>query len=162
MSINAVLIIIIIVSVFPALVSILLRGKYFKIALPLSVLNIVIAVAAFLAIIEPSNRCRATNSSDLNNIWSKCDDHSWIYFLISLLNILVAIIIWYLAFKRNEDVPLTDNTTSEPLVGSQLALQSNKEGLRKFLSASGWLITLGIIIFVVLIAVIGIAALAAL
>ena len=141
MSINAVLIIIIILSLFPAIVSIALRGKYFKLVLSLSLLNIVIAAIAFV----PSNR-----------------DHSGIYGLISLFNILFGIVLWQLAFKRKDPVPLVYDPAAGPIVGSQLALENNHEGLRKFFAASGGLLAFGIIGFVVLIVVIFIAALSAL
>jgi hypothetical protein len=112
------------------------------------VLNIAIAIAAFITIHFPENQCRA------NPYVTDCGKHSGLYLLISLFNLVFGVIIWHLAFQRKEPAPIVDDPSS-PIVGSQLALQNNKEeGLRKFLKASGSLVTFGIIGFVVLILVI--------
>jgi hypothetical protein len=104
----------------------------------------------------PENQCRA------NPYATDCSKHSGLYLLISLFNLVFGIIIWYFAFKRKEPDPMVCNPAS-PIVGSQLELQNgNKEGLRKFLATSGWLVTVGIIAFVILIVVIFIEALSAL
>lgn len=150
MNLNAVFFIILIISSFTAVASFLLKGKYYKNALALSVVNIAIAVIAFFTIHFPENQCRADS-------YASCGKYSGLYLLISLLNIVFGIIIWYLAFKRNEPQPLVYNP-ARPIVGSQLEQQGDKEGLRRFLSASGSLVIAGIIGFVVLIAVIFVVA----
>ena len=148
MNVNAVFVIILIISSFTAIVSLLLKGKYSKISFALSALNIAIAITAFVTIHFPENQCRA------NPYATDCGKHSGLYLLISLFNFVFGIIIWYLAFQRKEPDPIVYDPAS-PVVGSQIALQNNKEeGLRKFLKVSGSLVTLGIIGFVVLIVVI--------
>ena len=148
MNVNAIFVIILIISSFTAVVSLLLKGKYAKIAFVLSVLNIAIAIAAFMTIHFPENQCRA------NPYATDCGKHSGLYLLISLFNFVFGIIIWYLAFQRKETAPIVYDPAS-PVVGSQLELQNKKEeGLRKLLKASGSLVTFGIIGFVVLIVVI--------
>lgn len=151
MNVNAIFFIILIVSTFTAIVSFLLKGKYYNLALPLSILNIAIATTAFFTIHFPENQCRA------NPYATYCGKHSGLYFLICLLNIILGIIIWYLAFKR-KDAQSIFYDPAQPITGSQLAQQGDKEGLRKFLKASGSLVTLGIIGFVALIAVIFVVA----
>lgn len=155
MNVNAVFAIIFIISFFTSIVSLSLRGKYYKTSLALSVLNIAIATTAFMTIHFPENQCRA------NPYATNCGKHSGLYLLISLLNLVFGIIIWKLAFKRKDPIPLTYDPAT-PIVGSQLALQRDKEGLRKFLATSGWLVTLGIAAFVVLILIIFIQAFSAL
>jgi hypothetical protein len=151
MNVNAIFVIILIISSFTAIVSFLLKGKYYKTALALSILNIAIAVTAFFTIHFPENQCRA------NSYATDCGTHSGLYLLISLFNIVFGIVIWYLAFKRKDPQPLVLDS-AHPITGSQLAQQGDKEGLRKFLTASGSLVTVGIIGFVVLIAVIFVVA----
>ena len=126
MSINAVLIIIVLISLFPVIVVTSLHGKYFKQVLLLSFLNILIAAIAFV----PVNR-----------------NHSGIYALISLFNVIFGIVLWHLSFKRNY-------LEADPAKINKQALENNHEGLRKFYMASGGLLALGIIGFVVLIIII--------
>jgi hypothetical protein len=147
MSVNAVLVILIIVTVFPALASILLHGKYVKLVLPLAALNVLIEIAAFTTLIVLPNNCRAATYD-----WSRCTDHGGAYSLVSLANLVFGIVIWYLAFKRKDPSALTYNAASGPRTASQFALQNHdREGLRTFLAASGWLITVGIVAFTIFI-----------
>jgi len=111
------------------------------------VLNIAIAITAFVTIHFPENQCRA------NPYATDCGKHSGLYLLISLFNIVFGLIIWYLAFQRKEKVPIAYTSTT-PIAGSKLPVQNNKEeSLRKFLKASGKFVIFGIIGFVVLILV---------
>jgi hypothetical protein len=83
-----------------------------------------IAAVAYQAIIVPSSHCddaaRAAGTSDYI-----CQSHTTLFEIISVFNILFAVVIWYLAFKRSEN--------------------TGREGLLKLLTASGWLIVLSII-----------------
>jgi len=151
MNVNAIFVIILIISSFTAIVSFLLKGKYYKTALALSILNIAIAAIACFTIHFPENQCRA------NPYATDCGKHSGLYLLICLFNFIFGIIIWYLAFKRKDPHPLVYDP-AHPITGSQLAQQGDKEGLRKFLTASGSLVTVGIIGFVISIVAIFVAA----
>ena len=96
-----------IITIFPAIVALILRGKYFKFILELVLVNIAVAVAA-----QKHNPTATTQ-----------------YLVISTFNIILACIIWYLAFKRKTD----------QYIGN------NEETARKLLGAGGWLIVLGTI-----------------
>ena len=154
MNVNAIFFIILIISSFTAIVSVLLRGKYYKTALGLSILNGSIAVISFFTIHFPENQCRA-------NPYADCGKHSGLYLLICLFNFILGIIIWYLAFKRKESKSLVYDP-GHPITGSQLSQQGDKEGLRKFLTASGTLVIVGLIGFVVMIVALFVVALSAL
>jgi hypothetical protein len=72
---------ILIITIFPAIVALVLKGKYFKLVLGLALLNIAVAVIA-----QKHNPDATTQ-----------------YLVISTFNIIFACIIWYLAFKRKTE-----------------------------------------------------------
>ena len=76
---------ILIITIFPAIVAIVLKGKYFKLVLGLTLINIAVAVIA-----QKHNPDATTQ-----------------YLVISTLNIIFACIIWYLAFKRKTESVLS-------------------------------------------------------
>ena len=123
-----------------------LKSKYLKLVLLLTLLNITAATTAYVL-----NKS-ATQHTCIAKTDSGCG--STLNLIIVTLSILVSVILWYLAFKRHgEPAPAPYDMAAGPLVGSQLAHQKsgNGEGLRKLLTASGWLIAIGTLGFVILI-----------
>jgi hypothetical protein len=86
-SIKIVEILILIITIFPAIVAVILKGKYFKLVLGLALINIAVAVIA-----QKHNPDATTQ-----------------YLVISTFNIIFACIIWYLAFKRKAELVFSGN-----------------------------------------------------
>ena len=110
-----------VITLFPVIVTLLLRGKYSRVVIVLAILNLIVFGTAY---------------------------HSFgvHYLLVLTANIILAVIIWYLAFKRREDVL----GASSPVTAAELSSQIRQQkGLRILLTSTGWLIVLVILLVIV-------------
>jgi uncharacterized membrane protein len=107
---NTMEIILLVITLFPAIVALMLRGRYYVLVLGLVLINV-----GGIVIAEK----RLSNTSPQ-------------YLIASTFNIIFACIIWYLAFKPKADV----------WAGGK------KEGARKLLNVSGWVLVLAILLII--------------
>lgn len=129
-------------TLFPIIVAFVLRGRRYKVVAFLGGLNTVVAVAALIYV----HKCTT-------GVTQSCLVTSYRYLVITTINIIAGIVIWYMAFAREDKSnSIPENIATSQLAGSQIKGSSgSREGARKFLKITTWLIVLGIAALVIFI-----------
>jgi hypothetical protein len=128
-----------VITLFPVAVAILLRSKYLWLVLSLAAANLLGYMLAYQNLWTPYQRC----SADIHNY---CGGNGQHYLIILTANIILAVIIWYLAFVHN---PQPDELRG-PITASQMSSGQYKQKMvRKLLSGMGLLIVVGVILIIV-------------
>jgi hypothetical protein len=135
------------VTIFPAVVALILRANYYKVVPLLAAFNLIIAWFAHFFI-----NTLLTRWCEVPDLTTSCHPGAGLYAVISVLNILFAAFLWFLAFNpTSKPAKKRSKLTDNPLANLRI---QNDITMRKVLYFVGWAIVL---IFTIL--AIGMAAL---
>lgn len=129
----------IILTLFPVITSLVLRGRFYKLVLGLGLANSAIAVVSFILTDLPTDKCLVEGSYS-------CHLSNKSYMIVATLNILASIVLWYMAFARAQTA---SNMTVNNLTGNQMSKFTSSGGTpRVILKGVGWLIVLSVLAFI--------------
>ncbi len=137
------MIVFILLTIFPIIVALTIRGRYYIWAIVLSSLNIlsILGVNWYIRNLESTNNCGPYAQSF---VCQDLENKKAIYFIT--INILITVIAWYLAFKKRNSIDYSKNT----LTAKQLNNSATKTQIKtKVLNATGWIIVVFVVMSVI-------------